>query len=84
MPDRGHNHAGRLSKPPRDEPIRQFRDEFGFVWTVREVVPDYDRRGRSTLIFTNEMTLTMRRVRDYPSDWRELTDAELQRLSWRK
>lgn len=39
----------------------------------------YDRRG-PTLVFESENIV--RRVRSYPSNWRELPDMELFALSW--
>lgn len=58
---------------------RQLRWE-GRQWSVREVtVPDYDRRGGTNLIFENPEV--MRRVRAFPPNWRELSDAELYSLS---
>jgi hypothetical protein len=84
VPDRHDERAGRRQTPPADRVIRRYRDEDGHVWTVREVIPDYDRRGRPTLVFSNDATLTMRRVQDFPSDWMGMTDAELQALSRRR
>lgn len=61
---------------------RRFRDEAGIVWTVREVrAPTYDRRRGPSLIFANDVTMVMRRVRNYPKEWRSLSDAELSALS---
>ena len=37
--------------------------------------------ARRTLIFLSPKV--MRRVRSYPADWRDLSDAELYALSWR-
>jgi hypothetical protein len=48
------------------------------------VVLDYDRRGRATLVFSNEDTLKMRRVHGFPSDWHTMADAELEALSHRR
>ncbi len=48
------------------------------------MVPDYDRRGRPTLVFSNEETLTMRRVHDFPPAWRDMSDTELLALSRRR
>jgi hypothetical protein len=49
-------------------------------WQVREVGPPaYDRRASASLIFyTDEV---MRRVRQFPPNWRELSDEELYALS---
>jgi hypothetical protein len=50
-------------------------------WLVYELPPsDYDRRETPSLIFESEGA--MRRVRNYPADWRTLSDAELFALSW--
>lgn len=46
----------------------------GERWIVYEVVSAYDRRGAS-LVFESENVV--RRVRDYPANWRELPNAEL-------
>jgi len=40
----------------------------------------YDRRTSSSLVFTSDDT--MRRVRNYPASWIELSDAELIALSF--
>ena len=51
------------------------------VWRIYELAPGVlDRRGSNTLIFESDGV--MRRVRNYPPNWRELSDAELVRLSW--
>lgn len=51
------------------------------AWLVYELPPiPYDRRTTSSLIFENESV--MRRVRNFPSGWRALTDDELFELSW--
>lgn len=46
----------------------------GERWLVYELLPAYDRRGAS-LVFESENVV--RRVRDYPGNWRELADADL-------
>jgi hypothetical protein len=57
-------------------------DEDGRTWLVREVPPStYDRRGAPTLVFITDDV--MRRVREYPSNWYELPDAQLYALSMR-
>ncbi|HYD53994.1 MAG TPA: hypothetical protein VEA99_15265 [Gemmatimonadaceae bacterium] len=49
-------------------------------WHVYELpAPAYDRRRGPSLIFEHE--LGMRRVRNYPADWRSLTDAALLELA---
>src|SRR4051812_9384829 len=49
----------------------------GESWLVYELSALYDRRGPS-LVFESETVV--RRVRDYPAEWREFTDAELARV----
>lgn len=62
--------------------IRSFTDDLGQSWLVSErPFSEYDRRSGSSLIFSSE--LAVRRVRDYPSDWFTLSDADLAALSWR-
>jgi hypothetical protein len=58
---------------------RVFAD--GVLWFVFELPPTpYDRRQSPSLVF--ESDATVRRVRNYPANWRTLTDAELLALSW--
>ncbi len=53
----------------------------GDLWVVYERPPEQlDRRQSPSLVF--ECRTAIRRVRDYPPDWRELGDDELARLSW--
>jgi len=53
----------------------------GEMWLVYELPPvPFDRRSAPSLIF--ESDVSMRRVRNYPADWRTLSDAELTALSW--
>lgn len=62
--------------------FRSFTDEHGQTWLVSErPFSEYDRRSGFSLIFASE--LAVRRVRDYPSDWFSLSDADLAALSWR-
>jgi hypothetical protein len=49
-------------------------------WTVREEQKDGPLRRGPALIFENEKVA--RRVRDYPVNWRDLTDMQLAALSW--
>jgi len=50
------------------------------VWRVFELAPfPFDRRSTPSLIFENEHV--MRRIRNYPADWRTLTDEDLFALS---
>jgi hypothetical protein len=46
----------------------------GEQWLVYELTSAYDRRGGS-LVFESENVV--RRVRDYPENWRELPDEDL-------
>ena len=58
---------------------RTVHDAQGETWQVYEVGgATYDRRA--SLIF--ESPWTVRRVRLYPVDWRNLSDEELLALSW--
>ena len=53
----------------------------GEHWRVYELPPTaFDRRSSPSLVFENETTV--RRVREYPADWRTLNDEELFALSW--
>lgn len=61
---------------------RSFVDADGTHWLVHErVFAEYDRRSGRSLIFSNEAAV--RRVRDYPANWLDLTDEELLALSWK-
>jgi hypothetical protein len=62
---------------------REFRDASGRQWRVFEV-PEQgtaERRWPPSLVFESDAAI--RRVRDFPADWRALSDAELEALSWR-
>jgi hypothetical protein len=62
-------------------PGRSFMDAEGTHWRVYEQpFADYDRRTGMSLIFASEAAV--RRVRDYPADWMDLSDQELMALSW--
>lgn len=51
-------------------------------WHVYErAFADYDRRRGPSLVFFSEGAV--RRVRDYPADWIELSDEDLIALSWK-
>jgi len=53
----------------------------GEMWLVYELPPPaFDRRSTPSLIF--ESNVSMRRVRNYPADWRTLSDEALTALSW--
>jgi hypothetical protein len=63
-----------------NERRRTFTDEEGVYWDVREVrTADYDRRNGACLIF--ESANAFRRVRNYPADWYDLAEADLERIS---
>jgi hypothetical protein len=52
----------------------------GLRWQVREMpAPPFDRRGGTHLVFDAEVI--MRRVRLFPANWYELSDAALYALS---
>lgn len=54
----------------------------GMEWRVYELPPGvYDRRGSASLVF--ESSDAFRRVRDFPADWRALSDADLYQISFR-
>lgn len=72
--------AGSSTGTPRTE--RVFVDEDGARWRVFEqAFSPYDRRSGTSLIFANDAAV--RRVREFPSNWAELSDAELAALSWK-
>ena len=53
----------------------------GEPWLVYELRgPSFDRRSAPSLVFEGEDAV--RRVRDFPADWRTLSDDELFALSW--
>jgi hypothetical protein len=61
---------------------RTFVDSEGSRWRVYEQpFSDYDRRSGVSLIFSSEGAV--RRVRNYPPNWSELSDRELMALSWK-
>ena len=45
-----------------------------------ELPPSLDRRAKASLVFESEQGV--RRVRDYPAEWRTLSDDALFALSW--
>ena len=50
-------------------------------WRVYELSPaSYDRRAGNTLVFETEGVI--RRVRNFPDNWRELSPDALRALSW--
>jgi hypothetical protein len=62
-------------------PIRVIQAE-ATEWRVYEQVSVYDRRRRPDLVFESEGVI--RRVRNYPPNWAELTDDELLTVSWER
>jgi hypothetical protein len=54
-------------------------DDNGVHWTVYELPASSFRRDAS-LVF--ESGMAFRRVSDYPSEWRDLSEQELLALSW--
>jgi hypothetical protein len=68
----------------RERRIVVVRDGEEVSWRVREVdgetVPA--ARGSRCLIFDSESAV--RRVWDYPADWRDLPPGELAAVSWRR
>lgn len=61
---------------------RTFVDADGARWRVFEQpFADYDRRRGLSLIFASDSAV--RRVRDYPTNWAQISDAELIALSWK-
>src|SRR3954452_7531863 len=63
-----------------DEPRRSITDHEGRRWTVFESPSTYDRRKLSLVFYSLDV---IRRVRNYPADWHEWTDAALLDLSMR-
>ncbi|MFL5612414.1 MAG: hypothetical protein ACJ796_01985 [Gemmatimonadaceae bacterium] len=53
----------------------------GAPWLVYELpAMPFDRRNSPSLVFESDSAV--RRVRDYPADWRSLSDDDLFALSW--
>ena len=63
---------------------RSFVAADGRRWQVREhrVRPRDGRPVHDLLLF--ETRFVLRWLRDFPRDWRRLTDRELESLSWRR
>ena len=67
------------ARPLEDARVR-FVDHAGRHWRVYESrLGQYDRRSRPHLIF--ESSEVVRRVREFPTSWYDLPDADLMRLS---
>jgi hypothetical protein len=59
----------------------RFRDRGGTLWRVYErSFPTLDRRSGTSLVFESDGTI--RRVRNYPPEWRAMSPEELEALSW--
>ncbi len=55
----------------------------GVLWLIYELPPlPLDRRTSPSLVFESDSVI--RRVRDYPVDWRALSDEQLIELSRRR
>jgi hypothetical protein len=53
----------------------------GVPWLVYELPAQaFDRRNSPSLVFESERVV--RRVRNFPADWRTIRDADLWMLSW--
>lgn len=70
-------------REPRSEPI-DFVDGLSVAWRVfeRDARADPGHRADHCLLFASRDAV--RRVWNYPDSWRELNDAELEELSWRR
>jgi hypothetical protein len=81
-PPRGELPPGTVARA-RERESRTFKDRGGVWWRVYELPAHEtsDARWEQCLIF--ESAETVRRVRDYPANWRDLSAAELEGLSWR-
>ena len=65
-----------VMQPPTVYHTRTFHDLNDRTWIVREEpLPSYDRRSGTCLIF--ERSDVVRRVRNFPAHWFDLSDAEL-------
>ena len=64
--------------PPR-EGARRYRDVSGRWWGAYEGTVGKDATCRCLIFESNHI---VRRVREYPEDWRSLDDDALERLSW--
>ena len=65
----------------RHKRVRVIASE-GHHWIVRELPPRPADRGSGSLVFVANHA--MRRVRDYPADWFDRSDADLLAVSWRR
>ena len=62
---------------------RRIHGADGRAWDVLELVSVTSVLGQSQLSLVFMSPEMVRRVRAYPPDWYELSDAELETLSWR-
>lgn len=70
-----------IRRSPAPGKVRRISAD-GLRWIVQEVpAPAFDRRGGTHLMFDGETI--MRRVREFPANWMELSDEELFELSRR-
>jgi hypothetical protein len=70
-----------IRRSPAPGKVRRISAD-GLRWLVQEVAaPAFDRRGGTHLMFDGETI--MRRVREFPANWMELSDEELFELSRR-
>lgn len=73
------NDPQQLRQSPAPGKVRRISAD-GLRWVVQEVpAPAFDRRGGTHLLFDGETI--MRRVRDFPKDWDQLSDDALYELS---
>jgi len=69
-----------FSQRGAQQPARRGSSD-GVLWLVFELpAMPYDRRDTPSLIF--ESDTTVRRVRNYPANWYDLSDDDLIALSW--
>jgi len=70
-----------IRRSPAPGKVRRISAD-GLRWFIQEVpAPSFDRRGGKHLVFDAETV--MRRVRDFPANWFDLSDDELIALSRR-
>jgi hypothetical protein len=71
----------RRAEPAPLRRVRVIASE-GRHWIVRELPPRSLDRGFGSLVFVSDHA--MRRVRDYPADWFDCSDADLLAVSRRR
>ena len=77
MPAFGSVRAG---PSPLPEP-RRFVDSFSRAWTVREVQSPEPRVAARPTCLVFETESLARRVRQFPANWHELSESQLEELS---